>query len=157
MKPITDNKEKYQIYKIQMGRLTKALNAGFYLEAVFIEYAVFEDRLESILTHAGKFDPEKHNKIHKKLNILSEMSRNKKGLEKKYFTEELIQNIIDWKNQRNSLIHTLMKQSPDLEEFKAHALKGKELLRILDNKTSAYKRALEKHAEAKLQEGDTKV
>lgn len=155
MTPVTDNMEKYRIYKTQMGRLTKAINNEFYLEAIFIEYAVFEDRLESILVHAGKFNPTKHDKISRKLSKLSEMSRNKKGLEKKYFSEELIQDIGNWKEQRNLLIHALMKQTPDYEELKELALQGRELLRKLDNKARSYRRALEK-AEEKKQQEDTK-
>ena len=40
--------KKYLNYKEQMVRLKKAMAAQFYLEAIFIEYAVMEDRLESI-------------------------------------------------------------------------------------------------------------
>lgn len=53
MEQITDNMQKYANYKEQMGRLSKALTQGFFLEAIFIEYAILEDRLESILRHSG--------------------------------------------------------------------------------------------------------
>lgn len=42
-----DNMQKYLNYKEQMGRLKKAIANSFYLEAIFIEYAIIEDRLES--------------------------------------------------------------------------------------------------------------
>ena len=38
------NQQKYENYKEQAIRLKKAINAKFYLEAVFIEYAIIEDR-----------------------------------------------------------------------------------------------------------------
>lgn len=52
-----DNQQKYENYRVQSRRLVSALRSGFYLEAVFIEYAIIEDRLESALTHAGAFNP----------------------------------------------------------------------------------------------------
>ena len=57
MEQIKDNMQKYANYKTQMGRLKKALSYQFYLEAIFIEYAIMEDRLESVLRHSGKWDP----------------------------------------------------------------------------------------------------
>ena len=41
--------------------------AQFYLEAIFIEYAVMEDRLESILRHSSAFNPKRQNRIKPKL------------------------------------------------------------------------------------------
>ncbi len=35
------NIQKYENYREQMGRLKRALNSHFYLEAIFIEYAIF--------------------------------------------------------------------------------------------------------------------
>lgn len=61
MEQITDNMQKYANYKEQMGRLSKALTQGFFLEAIFIEYAILEDRLESILRHSGKWNPDAKN------------------------------------------------------------------------------------------------
>lgn len=58
-----DNHQKYLNYCEQMKRLKKALGSGFYLEAIFIEYAVLEDRLESALRHAGAFNPNKQGTI----------------------------------------------------------------------------------------------
>lgn len=56
MEQITDNMQKYANYKEQMGRLSKALTQGFFLEAIFIEYAILEDRLESILRPQRKME-----------------------------------------------------------------------------------------------------
>ena len=44
------NMEKYANYREQMERLNRAMKERFFLEAMFIEYAVMEDRCESILT-----------------------------------------------------------------------------------------------------------
>ena len=53
--PIT-NQQKYANYTEQFRRLKKALDNGFNLEAMFIEYAIMEDRTESILRHGGLWD-----------------------------------------------------------------------------------------------------
>ena len=50
----TENQLKYENYREQFKRLNSALHSGFNLEAMFIEYAILEDRTESILRHAGK-------------------------------------------------------------------------------------------------------
>ena len=52
----TDNQLKYENYREQFKRLKKALNSGFNLEAMFIEYAIMEDRTETILRHGGYWD-----------------------------------------------------------------------------------------------------
>lgn len=142
-KPI-DNMQKYENYRIQMGRLSKAVKAEFFLEAVFIEYAILEDRLESILVHTGKFNPEKHNTMDKKLRRVQEISREKKSLAHKYFSDELIQSIYDWKESRNTLIHALMKQKLNTDELKDLALTGVDITKKLNSKTTSFKRALEK-------------
>ncbi len=50
---ITDNMDKYNTYKELMERYKKSYENEFYFESMFIEYAVMEDRLRSILYHSG--------------------------------------------------------------------------------------------------------
>ena len=52
MKPLK-NMEKYEIYRAMNANLSKAMKAGYYYEAIFIEYAILEDRCTSLLKHAG--------------------------------------------------------------------------------------------------------
>ena len=49
-------RQKYNNYKEQFKRLNRALSNGFNLEAMFIEYAIIEDRTESILHHAERWE-----------------------------------------------------------------------------------------------------
>ena len=51
-----DNTQKYENYREQFNRLKRALTSKFYLEAIFIEYTIIEDRTESILHHAGMWE-----------------------------------------------------------------------------------------------------
>ncbi len=51
--PVTSNMEKKTAYQIQMERFKRAKAGGFHLEAIFIIYALIEDRLSAFLFHAG--------------------------------------------------------------------------------------------------------
>ena len=48
-----DGKEKYATYSSMLTRYRTAMNNGFFFEALLIDYAVLEDRLESFLWAAA--------------------------------------------------------------------------------------------------------
>ena len=155
MEALTDNMQKYENYKEQMGRLKKALKEQFYLEAISIEYAIIEDRIESVLRHSGVFRPDKHNMLNKKLNRLEEMQRKKDGLARKYFSDELISEIHSWKNERNPMTHALLNLKLHTEDLADIALRGEALVKIVSSKVSLYNRATER--QKKKQEAPTHV
>ncbi len=140
--------QKYVNYREQMTRLKRAMNARFYLEAISIEYAIIEDRIESALRHAGVFRPDKHNMLNKKLNKLSAF-RGENGLAKKYFPEELIQEIHSWKNERNPMTHALLNLHLHTEDLKEVAERGESIMKKVNSKVSLYNRALDRLAEKK--------
>ena len=142
-----DNKQKYINYKEQAIRLKKALRQGFYIEAIAIEYAIMEDRLESILRHEGVFNPNKHGSLARKLSRVKDLSRRKGSLERKYFSEEFFQAIDEWMKDRNALIHALLKQSLTTDEIQGVAEKGNELVRKLLSKATSIRRQLERMKE----------
>ena len=146
MEQISHNMQKYENYKEQMKRLKMALEHKFYLEAIFIEYAVLEDRLESALRHSGKWDPkpDQHTSIDRKVKLLEKQAEEKKSLAKKYFQQELLQSILDWKERRNSLIHALMKQSLHTEDLAELASNGLVLLKQTSNKVRLFNEALKR-------------
>ena len=51
--PVKTMQEKYETYAAEMKRLKKALDEGFYFEAMLNDYALLEDRLRSFVYHAG--------------------------------------------------------------------------------------------------------
>lgn len=55
IKPVHDNKDKQNTYRTWMGRYLKAMQYEFYYEAIFIDYAMLEDRLKSFLFHIGAY------------------------------------------------------------------------------------------------------
>ena len=109
-----DNQQKYENYKEQFKRLNKALVNGFNLEAMFIEYAIMEDRTESILRHAGYWDAylkKRGNRdatINSKISCIQGKVNADDKLLRKYFSDDLLDRILSWKEERNRLI----QQSP---------------------------------------------
>ena len=79
----TMNTQKYETYKSIHESLSKALKYGFYYEAIFLEYAVIEDRLASVLKYAGILYIDKNHigvRPHKeKINISKEIINKTRG------------------------------------------------------------------------------
>ena len=144
-----DNMQKYENYKEQFKRLKKALENGFNLEAIFIEYALMEDRTESILKHADKWEAYLKNRngrsnIDSKIKYIQKMAENKKDLSHKYFSDDVLSEILVWKDERNRLIHALLKQQLKHNEISDLAIKGNELLKVLKSKERNYNRDIER-------------
>lgn len=119
------NVEKYGNYREQMSRLKKAMDAHFLLEALFIEYAIMEDRCKSLLEHSG-------NAVYPKASISKKVERIEKLLNQgnptlsKYISHDLLQEILRWKDERNRLVHALMKQSLTSEELNSLRRRGRQ-------------------------------
>ena len=140
-----DNQQKYENYKEQAMRLKKAINSCFYLEAIFIEYAIIEDRLESALRHSGvKMGDGKFATLNSKLKKVEDIAREKKSVAHKYFKTELIERVKEWKEERNRLIHALMKQVMTTEGLKNFAEEGRNIVKTLCSITSSYNRKIDK-------------
>ena len=140
--------EKYRNYKAQFDRLNKALKNEFYLEAIFIEYAILEDRTESVLHHAGLWDA--YMKGKKMANIGTKLTfiKNKAGIKSctlhPYFNDDLMEQLKLWKNKRNPLIHDLLNQKLGDEDLKNLAIEGNQLVRTLRTRATAHNRAADK-------------
>ena len=152
---IASNMQKYANYKEQFKRLHKALDNGFNLEAIFIEYAIAEDRTESILHHSGYWDAYvkslKGRKvgIDSKIRYIQKKAECKHDLLHRYFSDELLGDILLWKEERNRLIHALLKQELVSSQIEALAMQGNELVKQLRNKSRNYNRAIDKANEVK--------
>ena len=129
------NKQKYETYKVLKGKLAKALENGFWLEATMIEYAIMEDRLSSILDHArictNAYDKSK--KFRNKLNSISlQIGKKHPAIDGK-ITPELLDEIDRWRDDRNTLVHRSCLRVYNSEEVKALAETGKTLVDQLIN------------------------
>ncbi len=136
-----NNQEKHDVYAKLSVDLRKALYSGFYLQAVFIEYAMFEDRLNSLLKHAGLSYTRSNGKD---ININQKISKVKNNyvdpFSVKRLTPELMDQIEKWKDNRNDLVHHLVNISFDDEEIKKIALEGNELLKVFKSRVSSVNR-----------------
>lgn len=147
--PIT-NQQKYENYTEQFRRLKKALDNGFNLEAMFIEYAIMEDRTESILRHGGLWDAymkkqkDRSPTINSKITYIQKRIESGDKLLKKYFSDDLLNRVLLWKEERNRLIHALLKQQLAHNEISELAAQGNELVKALRSRTGSYNRAAEK-------------
>ena len=130
------NLEKYEAYKAMKTNLTKAMKAGFYYQAIFIEYAIIEDRTLSALKHAGvKYQDSKGHdyKLSEKLRRIKGNPAFNNAYIHKRISLELIESVENWKRDRDRLIHALARIPYDNEEVKEIAERGQELVNTLDN------------------------
>lgn len=145
-----ENQLKYENYREQFKRLKSALNGGFNLEAMFIEYAIMEDRTESILRHAGKWEAYLKSRkgrepsIDSKIKYVQKLAENRKDLLHRYFSDEMLTELLSWKEERNRLIHALPKQQLEHNEVSTLAEQGKQLVDELRKRAGNYKRAIDR-------------
>ena len=146
---VISNQQKQANYTEQFRRLKLALKNGFNLEAMFIEYAILEDRTESILRHANLWEAYiKSRKGHgvsidSKIKYVKKRAENKKDVLHKYFADDLLDRVLNWKEERNRLIHALLKQQLTNEEVIHIAVEGNDLVRAVRFRVSAYNRAMD--------------
>lgn len=145
-----ENQLKYENYKEQIKRLNSAISHGFNLEAMFIEYAIIEDRTESILRHAEKWDAylKKRNgrspTLNSKVNYIQKLAAINNDLLHKYFADDLLGEVLGWKDDRNRLIHALLDQQFKHNELSSLAMQGKQLVNELRKRAGNYNRAIER-------------
>ena len=150
---LSPNMQKFRNYQTQFSRLNKAIAAEFYLEAIFIAYAIIEDRTESILRHTGKWEAyEKSRKgrsvtLDSKIRYIQKIAEEKRSLANRYLADGTLQRIWEWKEERNRMIHALLLQSLGDGELAALAETGRELARDLRTKANNLNRAIQKAAE----------
>ena len=144
----TPNYEKQLTYAERKMQLKKALKAGFYFEAIFLEYAIMEDRTESVLRHAGGIKLTNGKGQPLKLSEKVNKIRSNQVFHEKFIRQRLTFDLLDaidkWRVCRNNLVHYLMNSPTESDELKALAEEGNELVTILDNKVKSVNRYFEK-------------
>lgn len=146
-----ENLIKYENFRQQMPRLKRALGSHFYLEAIFIAYAILEERTEAILRYTEDLPKVKEGtwlSLERKVKKIEKLAENKKSLARKYFGKDtLLQELLSWKEERNKIIHALMKRNNSTEELSAIAVEGERLVKELNRRSQQYRRALARAAE----------
>lgn len=142
-----NNLEKRNKYAELMKKLDEATNNEYYYEAMFIEYAIFEERTRAMFEHAQvsyKNINDREYSIDKKLKTIKTNKSFQDEYIKKHITEELLNKIIDWKNQRNDLMHDIIKSNYDNEKVKKLALEGECLVKRINSKSKLVTNYLDK-------------
>ena len=144
------NMQKYEAYRKMYEDLGKAMKNGFYYEAIFIEYAVFEDRLTSLIKYAGLPTVKKGRNLSlvQKLNTIRSHKRFSEKFIQDRLKPELLNSVEDWKDKRNNLIHDLANMPYGISEIKEIAEEGNKLLREFKNKTQSVINHIKKNAAA---------
>lgn len=132
-----------------------AIDNGFYLEAIFLEYAAIEGRLEIICGVLGlpcnkDLTPQKRKdiKISKRIECINKVKNANEELFKNtnldscFFTNKGV--LKKWITDRNTYIHGLYKNAEKYDGRKSKcrelAVSGKEYARLLYNENSRLKR-----------------
>ena len=152
-----DKRMQFAMHKNMFDRCQLAIANAFYLEAIFIEYAAIESRLEVLLGILGApcnryLLTEQRNKfnISQRLKCLKRLFANhaifgKSKLNSNYFTQ-----LKKWLESRNKFVHGLLKNEAEYEKRvlnKTFAENGLKLCRLLYNEVNRIKRLLKKHPE----------
>ena len=159
-KRINDNKysdrmAQRDMHKNFFDRCQIALDNGFYMEAIFMEYAAIEARLEVILGILGlpcnQFisDNERRSiNISCRINCLKEFVKTSKVFEKSKLTNKELSNIESWIGFRNQCVHGLYKNEirykTRMKDTKQRAEKGLELSRLLYDEAGRLRRIYKK-------------
>ena len=121
------------------------------MEAMFIEYAIMEDRTESVLRHGGYWDAYLKKRgngrdatLNSKISYIQRKIESGDKLLAKYFPDDLLNGILTWKEERNRLIHALLMQQLAHNEVRSIAEQGNALVKTLRSRSASYNRAIEK-------------
>ena len=82
--------------------------------------------------------------INSKINYIQKLAENEKDLLHKYFSDDLLDEIKTWKDERNRLIHALVKQELQHNEISSLAQNGNDLLKKMKLKAGNYNKAIER-------------
>ena len=100
---VRDNFEKHRTIKYYMNRYNKAYNAGFYLECLWLLYAMIEDRTSAFLYHIGFTQKENRQKATgtRKIRLQIRKILNMNANDRLYFRNlgrklDLITEVFDW-------------------------------------------------------------
>ncbi len=143
--------DKTQLYKDLYSRMELSLEKQFYMEACWIQYAIIEDRFNSVIRHAY---PEKGQQLlqslrglDKKLELIIRKIHPNDHDCLKTVHKSLLEKIKKWKDKRNTLMHEIT-ESADIasvqKKLEKLAPEGKKLTSDLTNRVRKYKESVKK-------------
>ena len=132
------NYKKQAKYAELMKRLSKALKEEFYYEAIFIEYALFEDRTSSLLRHSGISTLDDNGRdlgLLDKIKLIKRHSIFNNEYVKKHELFSILDEVNLWRKTRNDLMHDLAEDECSIDEIRKFAVQGDILVSKLNNKS----------------------
>lgn len=141
--PMNFNKQKSQRYAFAHQRMSRAIDQGFYLEAITICESLISDRLLSSLDRRRGVERNPRTGLHRLINAhLDEtlLDRSSQAHGEKLL--DIFSALRVWKDKRNELLHGIAKCLPGdevhsspilMDRAKDAALEGLRLFRHLDN------------------------
>jgi hypothetical protein len=124
-------------YGQSIERIDKAIKEKFYLEASWIEYAICEDRCDSLLEKTGGLltppPGQSFVSINLKISELKKRCKTDPFLIQVIEFPRILEEVRQWKNRRNPLMHELVKSARDFTDIsndaKALAIDGQDIVR----------------------------
>ena len=148
------NHPKYESYKEAWERISAARQARFFLEAIAIEESIIADRLISYLSR-----PEANKQIAKdKKGQWPGLGQLITALDNEFPEKltvgdfkDIVQNLYDWKDDRNRAIHAFVKSDPgiptvDIQKFLLMADKAAEQGATLARAISSWHKSEKRNA-----------
>lgn len=146
-----DKEKQYRMHKDFFNRCRFAIDNGFFMEAILMEYAALESRLESILgvlglpcnKYVSSEDRRKVNISHR-VHCLKAMRKAPDVFEKTKLPSKYFDDLDKWIGKRNIYIHGLykdeIKYSTRIADTREFAERGYELCRLLYNEATRIRR-----------------
>jgi gas vesicle protein len=143
--------DKTKLYKDLYERMELSLKEKFFMEACWIQYAIIEDRFNSVIKHAYPEKGEQFLKsfrgLDRKLEHIVEKIHPKDQDCLKTVHKALLEKIKKWKDKRNTLMHEITKTTDIAsvqKKLEKLAPEGKSLTSDLSNRVRKYKELVKK-------------
>ena len=152
----TKNEIARLAHKDFFDRCKIALDNGYYLEAMFMEYSAIEGRFKKIFSLlnfdcAGDYDSKHSIGLGIKLSCLKRLMENDALFEKSYLSPSMISKVKKWVNRRDEITHALYTNTDRYDSMmsknKKYAEKGFEYARLFYKEADRLKGIKKRHPE----------
>jgi hypothetical protein len=115
-------KKKDTIYQKYIGQFEETIKEGYFFEAAWLEYVLLEDRLVSLLRNSGgEFRPNGKPilMMGPKIDELKSRMAGNQILKGHLESDDLISRLETWKDERNTLMHSMADGSLSIADIES--------------------------------------
>jgi hypothetical protein len=141
--------KKETIYQKYIDQLEKTINKGYYFESAWLEYVLLEDRLVSLLHNSGgefKRNGKPILMLGPKIEELKSRMPGNQILFGHLDSDNLISRLENWKDERNTLMHSMADGSLSITDIESKIKKLAETGAKLTRDYAAAARRVKKHS-----------